>query len=267
MNFRYIILFFAFLLFSCEEVIDLDLDTAEPKLVIEASLNKNDNGSTAAFVKITQTTGFTDTIIPVVPNASVRVIDETGTIYPFLHIENGVYTTENLSVEPETTYTLEVNYENELFTATARLVPVVPFDGFVEQINDGGFDGEEIELKAFFTDPGGVENFYFFVGLSAKGNVYDALKDDFFDGNQIFGFYTVEDLEPGDEISFNLYGIDSQAYDYLFNLLLQTEAPAGPFETQPATVRGNIVNTTNPDNFPLGYFRISEVSRLSYTVE
>ncbi len=267
MNFRYIILLFALFLFSCEEVIDLELESAEPKLVIEASLNNNEAGTTEAFVKISQTTSFTDTQIPAVTNASVQVVSEDGTIYPFSHLENGFYSTEDLTVEPETSYTLEVLYETELFTATTSLVPVVSFDGFVEQVNDGGFSGEEIELKAFFNDPGEEENFYFFEGLSAKGNNYDALKDDFFDGNQIFGFYTVEDLEPGDEVIFNLYGIDSQAYNYLFNLLLQTEAPAGPFETQPATVRGNITNTTNPDNFPLGYFRISEVSRLIYTVE
>jgi hypothetical protein len=51
-------------------------------------------------------------------------------------------------------------------------------------------------------------------------------------------------------------------------LLQQTEdGGGGPFETQPATVRGNMINQTNPDNFPLGYFRISEISTIVYTVQ
>ena len=54
----------------------------------------------------------------------------------------------------------------------------------------------------------------------------------------------------------------------MFILLQQTsDQGGGPFETQPATVRGNIVNQTNPDNYPLGYFRVSEVSTLNYTVQ
>jgi len=54
----------------------------------------------------------------------------------------------------------------------------------------------------------------------------------------------------------------------MFTLLQQSSDQSnGPFETQPATVRGNIINETNPDNFPLGYFRISQVSELSYTVQ
>ena len=54
----------------------------------------------------------------------------------------------------------------------------------------------------------------------------------------------------------------------MFILLQQSSDQSdGPFETQPATVRGNFVNQTNEANFPLGYFRISEVSILTYTVE
>jgi hypothetical protein len=32
----------------------------------------------------------------------------------------------------------------------------------VEQNNEGGFTGEDIELKAFYTDPANIENYYFF---------------------------------------------------------------------------------------------------------
>ena len=54
----------------------------------------------------------------------------------------------------------------------------------------------------------------------------------------------------------------------MFILLQQNAADGGgPFETQPATVRGNCINDTNPENFPLGYFRLSEVAELIYTVE
>jgi hypothetical protein len=40
-----------------------------------------------------------------------------------------------------------------------------------------------------------------------------------------------------------------------------------PFQSPPATVRGNIINTTSPNNFPLGYFSISEADTKIYTIE
>ena len=41
----------------------------------------------------------------------------------------------------------------------------------------------------------------------------------------------------------------------------------GPFQSPPATVRGNIINTTNAANYPLGYFSLSEFDVLYYSVE
>ncbi|MBA3985110.1 MAG: DUF4249 domain-containing protein [Flavobacteriales bacterium] len=262
---KHIFLVCSIFLISCEEVIDLDLNDAEPKLVVEASILLEEDGSSFSFVKLTTTAPFFDVTIPFVTDAEVKITDENGLEFPFDHTENGIYIS-NLIPQENTSYFLEILYKSDIYTATTKLVTAVPIE-FVEQKNDGGFSGEDIELKAFFTDPGGVENYYFFEGLSSKGNSFDALEDKFFDGNLIFGFYLVEDIEPGDQVNFNLSGIDQTNYNFIFTLLLQTEAPGGPFETQPATVRGNIINQTNPNNFPLGYFRVSEVYRFSYTVQ
>lgn len=263
------IFFFIFALsfLSCEKVIDLELNEAEPKLVIEASLNifPDDPSSTQAFVKLTTTAPFFDNEVPFVTDAVVTVTHKNGTVFPFAYSENGYYISD-LTPEPNILYTLEVIYQNEVYTASNSLVSSSPIE-FVEQKNDAGFSGEDIELKAFFSDPAGEENYYFFEGLSEKGNIYDAISDEFFNGNLIFGYYLVEDIEPGDEVKFNLYGINEQNYNFIFTLLQQGDAPSGPFETQPATVRGNIVNETDPDNFPLGYFRISEAYTFTYTVQ
>jgi len=138
---------------------------------------------------------------------------------------------------------------------------------FVEQKNDGGFTGEDIELKAYFNDTPGIDNFYYFETLSDRGNDLDVYDDEFFDGNLIFSLYLAEDLSPGDVVTFNLYGINQQYYNFMFLLLQQTGGGGGPFDTQPATVRGNMINETDASNFPFGYFRISELSTFEYTVE
>tara|TARA_R110002012_G_scaffold1001_1_gene4202 strand:- start:1147 stop:1947 length:801 start_codon:yes stop_codon:yes gene_type:complete len=260
-----LVIFFG-IISSCEDVIDVELNDAPPRLVVDANLNLWENGVSQASVRLTTTAPFFNNEVPFITDATVTVTDENGTIYPFTYSENGFYIA-NLTPQLDTEYTLSIIYKDETYTATETLYTVSPLE-FVEQRDDGGFTGEDIELKAFFTDPANEKNFYFFEGLSEKGDALDVYNDEFFDGNTIFGYYLVEDLAPGDEVQFNLYGVSEAYYNFMFILLQQTsDQGGGPFETQPATVRGNIINETNPSNFPLGYFRVSEVSTLNYTVQ
>jgi hypothetical protein len=251
---------------SCEDVVDIDLNTSEPRLVIEASVNLFEDGTSNSTVTLTLTAPFFDNQIPTVDDASVVVTGDNGIVYSFNYTINGIYES-SLVPQPDINYTLEVVYNGDTYSATEQLVSVSSLE-FVEQKDDGGFSGEDIELKAFFTDPVGPGDHYFFEGISERGIELDTFFDEFFDGNQIFGFYSVDDLVAGDVVQFNLYGVNDQFYNFMFILLQQgSDQGGGPFETQPATVRGNMINETNSDNFPLGYFRVSEVSTLTYVVE
>ncbi|MBK5214976.1 MAG: DUF4249 domain-containing protein [Flavobacteriaceae bacterium] len=259
------VIFFG-MLSSCEDVIDVELNNAPPRLVAEANLNVWENGNTSSTVRLTTTAPFFDNNVPFVTDAEVTGTDENSVVYIFNYTQDGVYLS-NIALQPNLNYTLKIIYKDETYTATETLYTVAPLE-YVEQRDDGGFTGKDIELKAFFTDPAGERNFYFFEGLSERGDVLDVYNDEFFDGNTIFGYYLVKDLAPGDEVQFNIYGVSEAYYNFMYILLQQTsDQGGGPFETQPATVRGNIVNQTNPDNYPLGYFRISEISTLNYTVQ
>ena len=263
----FLILSFFVILCSCEDVIDVELNESQPRLVIDASLNVRKDGTASSLIKLTTTAPFYDNQLPYVSDATVVVTDENGTSYPFEYTDEGIYYSNTLFPKKNINYTLTISYKNEIYTATEHLYTVSELE-YVQQRNDGGFTGEDIELKALFYDPAEEKNFYFFEGLSERGDILDVYNDEFFDGNTIFGYYLVEDLAAGDEVQFNLYGVSEAFHNFMFILLQQTsDQGSGPFETQPATVRGNIVNETNPDNFPLGYFRISEVSTLNYTVQ
>ena len=254
------------LLYSCEEVIDIDLQNSEPKLVIEASVNVLKDGTSNAVVTLSQTAPFFENDIPAVTDALVSITSSTGEVYSFNHTQNGIYTASVLPVL-ENTYTLEVIHQNETYTATEALQTVTEFEEVIQN-NEGGFGGDQIQLKAYFTDPGGIQNYCLSETLSVRGDERRAFNDEFFDGNRINDFYLGDDLAPGDVVTFNLYGVDEYFFNFMVVLLQQTDnGGGGPFETQPATVRGNIVNQTNSDNFPLGYFRISELSTIVYTVE
>lgn len=251
---------------ACEEVIDVDLETSAPRLVIEASINVLEDGTTASVVRLSKTAPFFDNVIPPVVDAVVTITSETGEVVPFTHTNDGNYSA-NFTPDPSLEYTLLVVDDGETYTATEQFNSVPPILE-VDQNDEGGFTGDQIEVRFTFQDPEGLGDYYYIEGLSLKGDNRDAFNDEFFDGNLVPGFYFVEDLEQGDVVTFNLYGVDEAFYNFMFVLLQQgSEDSGGPFETQPATIKGNIINTTNPDNFPLGYFRISGLSTVTYTVQ
>lgn len=258
-------------LVSCEDVIDVDLETAAPRLVVEASI-KWQKGTTGNNQSITLSTtaGFYENSVPIVQGATVFVTNEDNVVFDFIEIPSGgIYNCTNFIPEIDKSYTLTVLYNSETYTATEILKDVPTIDS-VEQTEDGGFTGSEKEVKFFFQDNGLVANFYLEQYTSTFTTLpeYDVSRDFFFQGNQMFGLYTNEDMKADEELTFSLQGISENYYNYM-NILLGVSGNngGGPFQTPPATVRGNIVNQTNFNNFALGFFRLSEIDTFVYTVQ
>ncbi|MBA6151104.1 DUF4249 domain-containing protein [Gelidibacter maritimus] len=264
------ILSILFLQTSCEDIIDPDLNNTEPKLVIEASINwiKGTSGN-KQFVKLSLTAPYFNNTIPPANGATVVITDQDNVVYNFVEEgTTGIYKNTEFAPIINNTYSLKITYDEEVYIATETMKSVVPID-YVGQTLEGGFSGEDTELKAYYTDPADETNFYFFEFISdipaiPTLAVYD---DKYNNGNQIFGFYSEEDLDVGDQVTIRNHGVSERFYNYMFILLQQNSNGGGPFEAQPTTVRGNCINETNPDNFPLGYFRLSEVSEVIYTIQ
>ena len=253
--------------YSCEDVVQVDLKESEPRLVIEASIlwQKNTQGN-VQLVRLTTTAPFFDDQIPPAEGASVSVFSETGVEFIFYEIESGIFRNDQFIPELNKIYELEVAYKDEVYKAVETFLPVVPLEN-IEQTTSGGFGGEDIELKAYFTDPPNIQNFYlsrfFYEELSLQ--IYE---DKFTDGNRTFAYFSNQDLLPGQKVGIEIQGISKRFYEYLFILRSQAgSGNGGPFQTQPTTVRGNIINITNPNNFAFGYFRLSETDFLDYTIQ
>ena len=268
---KYILIIFGLLIVACEDPINLDLNTTEPKLVIEASINwfKGTLGNDQE-VKLSLSAPYYENITPPANNAQVSIFNSNGTEFTFFEEDlTGIYKSTTFIPVINESYSLVINYNGEIYSGIETLKSVASID-YVEQKDDGGFSGDETELKAYYTDPENEENYYFF---EFRNNfmpfpTLEVYKDEFTNGNQIFGFYTEEELTTGHEVLIRNYGVSSSFYNYMFVLLLQNnDEGGGPFETTPATVRGNCINETNSENFPFGYFRLSEVDEITYIVE
>jgi len=270
---HYIVSFLFLLTFTaCEKVIDVDLNTAEPKLVIEASINwYAATAGNEQKIKLSTTTGYFSNEIPKVSDAIVFITNSTNQVFDFLEDPNelGSYKCTNFIPTVNETYTLTVIHEGETYTSTEKLLNT-PTITRVEQDNDGGVLGNEIEVKFYFDDLVNETNFYF-LRIDDPYKVipeYGVIEDRFFQNNEMFGLYFSEDLKAGDTLKFTLNGVTQGYFNYMDVLLEQTGTNSmGPFSTPTATVRGNIINQTNFDNFPLGYFRLSKTEVSEYIIQ
>jgi len=253
---------------SCEKEVILDLESSQPRLVVNAPLTwAKDNDGKDQFITLSLTKNYYETTVPYVTNAAVEVTDEAGNLFIFKQ-ENtaGKYECHNFIPVVNRKYTLKINYAGEVFQAQEKLYPVVNFDKTI-QTNEGGINKNEIEVKAYFTDPKNTTNYYL-----AKKEIpvrvipeYTSFNDEFFDGNQVFDFISNKDLKTLDKVIFTLYGISAKHQQYMIKIINATGG--NPFQPIPGVVKGNIINNSNAANFPLGYFSLSQTATITHIVE
>ena len=255
---------------SCEDVVNVDLNTAPPRLVVDATINwqKGTDGSVQKII-LSTTTDFYSNVIPKVSGATVSIKNSENADYVFTETPNtGEYQCTNFKPTIGETYTLTIIYNGATYTATETMQSVTPIDSIVQK-NDSGFSGKDYEIIVTYQDPL-AKNFYmarFFADVF-KSPTYMAIGDEFSNGNQKNWNYTNEDLKQGTAISITHYGISEAYYNYMNKIISASgNSGSGPFQTTPATVRGNIVNQTNIDNYALGYFSLNEVDSRNYIIQ
>jgi len=278
-NIRTTILLLAIVLTSCEDVIDVPVQTAATRLVIEASLDwEKGTAGNEQSINLRRSTAFFDTSsTTAATGASVMVTNDTsGETFVFTDRNNGEYTTTEFVPMIGQSYTMEVIYNGETYRANETLNAVPEITDLFQDREDG-FNDEELELHVVFTDPPEEGNSYLFI-FQKKGELLPELEvgyDEFVNGNEIDWWYELEDdedtdrdetLKPGDVVDIEMYGI-SEAYKDYMEILIDQIGGVGLFEATPVSVKGNCVNQTNPENYAHGYFRLTEVNKTSYTFE
>ncbi len=264
-----IILFFlvGFSLFSCEDVIQADLDTGEAKIVIDAEIlwQKGTDGATQT-IKISRMTAYYNPETPKVSGAQVYIENSTGSQFSFPETAPGIYSCTDFVPVLNETYTLHVLADGQNYTASEKLIPV-PQINRLEQTISTGFGDDQQEVAIYYSDPANETNYYLtsFVTSILPYPEYELNDDKLTDGNESKSDFSHEDLKPGDTVEITLRGLSRQFYNYM-NLILEA-ADSNPFSTPPANIRGNILNQDNSSSPALGYFRLCESDYRSYTLE
>lgn len=264
----------SFSLISCEDVVDVKLDTAAPRLVIDASIKwqKGTNGNVQK-IKLTTTTDYYSNSIPVATGATVSVTNinlDIPIAYQFIEDgQTGEYICNNFSPIINNNYVLSIVYKGQTYTATSQFMPTPEIEK-AEQNLKPGFGGKDFyEVKFYFQDNGTEDNYYLVRAKNSNFVIpeYGVIDDKFTQGNLMFAVYQ-DDLKKGDIVEYTIQGITAKYSNYMSKLIsIAGSSGGGPFATAPATVRGNIVNTTDANNYPFGFFHLSEIDSGSHTIQ
>lgn len=208
---------------SCEKIVDLDLRTIDPRLVIDATMQEGN--PCIVYLNLTQDY-YNNEKSPTVSGGIITLSDDTGNTETLVEIVPGVYTSQEMIGMSNETYTLNVSVKGKTYTAKSTLMETVPIDSLYTyniEIGKEHFYSPAI----IFQDPVGAENYYYskvFVNGRRLSTVY--LSNDEYKNGKIMNdvlFYdradnNDDDLEIGDEIKVEMRTIDKGAYDYLLSM-------------------------------------------------
>jgi hypothetical protein len=257
---------------GCEKVIKVDLDTASPALVVDASIDwvKHTTGNRQR-IKLSTTTGYYSTEFPTVSGATIYITNTANTVFNFSEeATTGEYICTNFEPVIGETYTLTITLNGETYKAVETLTGAPEIDEHISQTSTGGMGGDEMEIQFSFQDDGASENYYL-TGITSNRIAYPEYfldSDEMFQGKKMVQYYSHEkELKAGDLINIKLHGVSRRFFDYFKKILAASGADTGPFPTSAIAVSGNIINQSNKGKDALGYFRLSEVSARDYTIQ
>lgn len=284
------ILFFVSL-FGCQDVVEIDPAGEEPRLIFDAILRVNVDAPNENRIKISTTNSFFDEIQPSLLDR-IQLLNETlggvsfyapDSLVPGSYIPgaDNIPDYDNILLvgepDPEHRYILTFEYLDELYLAFYNYVPVTALTSVV-QGDETLFDEDDIEIEITFTDPEDESNYYAFQFGDSDYIVFD---DTFFDGQEYtFSYFAEENTVVNNQIEVKMLGLDEPLFNYLSQLIDQSEEVDNPFFQIPvSTVRGNILkveginnidtfdNVGRPQEFVLGYFAYIQERSFTLTVE
>jgi len=239
------------LLISCEKVIQLDLGTTAPQLVIQGNVF-DEPGPYA--INISKTVNFdTPNSYPPVTNASVTINDNAGMKEVLSQTTDGTYVTTNLEGVVGRTYTLTVQIDGKTYTSNSTM----PEPVFIDTIyfKKTLFSSNKL-IALDFINPPNEENYYQVIHMINGKQVpgFNVFNNNSGQVERISYSFMSTDVIPalvaGDKIDVWLECIDKDVFKYFW-----TANRNGGRSASPANPVSNISNGA------LGYFSACSVRK------
>lgn len=289
------LLVFSIAFVACEDIISPNLEKANPILAVDAWIN---NKNETQVIRLTETQPyFQNTTPPGVGGASINIIDNEGRNYFFAEDFNkpGDYTwtpPTSSVVFGKTGNAYQLNIQlstGEVYTATSYMgrVPVIDSvtltfepknaiqpDSYIAEFwaTEVPGSGDTYWIKAFkngvlLNKPEEI-NIAFDAGFSAGGN-FDGVtfitpKRRGVNPNDVDADdKAISPYQPGDSLNVEIHSLTVEAFNYMNEVVIQTNRPGGfseLFASPIANVSTNIFNADKAGPAAVGFFTVSAVS-------
>jgi len=271
--FKYILII-SFILsgFACQELVELPLEEEQTRVVIEGLISNKEGRQ---YISVARTLNYYETgKLPPITDATVHILDSADNIIEqFLYnAEDSVYeSATNFTGEIGKQYKVQVEVADEFYEATGEIIANAQLDS-VYYLSDE-------QLEALGQNPFG-DGFFIFVDGSLPSTeiqyfllettVNDTLRNDRGDlsnsilSSEFFGsefqFLLVPGLvEAQDSVHLELFTLTEDVYQYYIEFVNLLFNDGGVFSPPPVNPESNISNTSNPDNYALGFIQFSSV--------
>jgi hypothetical protein len=234
---------------SCKNVIDLNLKSTAPQLVIEGNIS-DATGPQSVIITRSAPLDSPNKYMPVT-NASVKLTNYKGQEFALIQRAPGAYYSTSFAGRYNQTYQLKVRVDGKDYLAAATMPPKVPIDSIALSIQTFGTTAEKT-IIVFYLDPPNTANYYRFI-LSVDGVQIKRVftrNDQFNDGHLVQAYLYQNDikLKSGDRVDIEMQCIEQDIYTYWNTFSLQSNGFTTATPTNP------------PNNFigdsPLGYFSV-----------
>jgi len=252
------------LLNSCTKVIEINLNEADSKIVIEAELV---SGTYDFMVKITKTSDFFNPGQPVtVDDATVFLNKGTDASLHLTNDGNGMYSLKNFTATENTFYFLSVTAEGKTYEASDFMPKNVFLDSLSVSVpennpfNPSGADSFEIVLH--YQDPLGDLNFYRIKSTvngipRSAGEHLLVIEDRYSAGAYLTLPIFTDSYELNDSVEVELVSMSRAMFDYFTTLALLVDGSGSAAPTNPSS---------NWSGGALGYFGAFSVSKKTILV-
>ncbi|MBT8218948.1 MAG: DUF4249 domain-containing protein [Bacteroidia bacterium] len=288
------LLFLAVILNSCEDVIEVSTDPAEPIIVVEAWLDNEPRGQT---IRLTQSQPYFDnSLFTPLSGASIEILSSDGKLFEFDELSEGEYLWLPLQGDSlgsiGTSLELNIEWDNRQFYASTQINRVPQIDSIAQEFEEESILGPEgVRTQFYSRDPMGTGD-SFWIKTYKNGRFLDkplelniAYDAGFDPGARIDGliFITpIRDLtnpvandensddppwEKDDQIQVEIHSISNEAFFFLETLRDQlSNGDNGIFSIPLSNPRGNIVDLTSNETV-LGIFNVAAISRASERID
>lgn len=229
----------------------------KPKIVVSTRLTS----AQSVIVLLTKSVGALDAsddsdpeelISQIAINDARVVLQHESVTYLLEWVDNGLYTTGQIQLEPGQEYTLHVESPSMgRVQATTSVKRMVPFDFLEAQIFYNGYD-TLAQISYGFTDPPG-DNFYMLnvQRLTRSGGADDIinpeiftelLNDESFTGNEYIDRIRIavrRDFIPGDTLWISLSNISQEYFDFM-TVRIDSRFNFSDFLGEPANYPSNV---------------------------